>query len=238
MKSSPRLLATVSAFGLVAVALGGSWQSANQIQKAAGAEAAAALEGADLTEVTTQADGADVVIVAGSGPDTERARQVLEQVDGIAEVRVSPDADSTEQAQPPYGQAAMPPDGGTTRPGEPSVASEAHTPSPSPSNPAESIEFEPGSADLTDEGRRQVAEIVRYLSENPTKQLATIGIADDATDREHSLALSSQRAKKVTDAVVAGGISSSRVFYTGSASLVGPDRSTGEGRVDVSYEER
>lgn len=65
------------------------------------------------------------------------------------------------------------------------------------------IYFEPGSAELTDEGRAALATAATETAGCRIERVSVIGLADAAGDREENLVLSRKRAAAVTAALEA-----------------------------------
>ena len=77
------------------------------------------------------------------------------------------------------------------------------------------VEFELNSADLTDEGRALLDEILVSLNELPNVPIEIAGHADASGTVEHNLELSQQRAKAVADYFVAKGEDPARFIVEG-----------------------
>lgn len=93
------------------------------------------------------------------------------------------------------------------------------------------INFDFGTANLTDDSRRTLAGIHFTMSENPEMAIEIMGHTDIRGTRAFNMTLSRARAQAVVDYLVYRGISHERLLPTG----YGPDRpiadnSTDEGR--------
>lgn len=82
----------------------------------------------------------------------------------------------------------------------------------------DNINFETGSAELSESSKTAIDGIVKYLKDNPDKKIKVIGhTSTDGTD-EINIPLSKERAKAVTDYIEKQGIDGSRLSYQGMGS--------------------
>lgn len=77
------------------------------------------------------------------------------------------------------------------------------------------INFDTGKAELKDDGKATVAEIVSMLKGAPELKLAIEGHTDNVGQAADNKALSERRAQAVMDAVIAGGIEAQRLKAAG-----------------------
>lgn len=82
------------------------------------------------------------------------------------------------------------------------------------------VEFELGTATLTETGRKVIDELVPVLAKFPNSRFEVIGHTDISGVREANIALSRARAKTVKDYLITKGTAASSI----DASGVGPDR--------------
>jgi outer membrane protein OmpA-like peptidoglycan-associated protein len=82
----------------------------------------------------------------------------------------------------------------------------------------DNINFETGSAELSEGSKNALDGIVKFLKDNPDKKIKVIGHSStDGTD-EINIPLSKERAKAVTDYIEKQGIEGSRLSYQGMGS--------------------
>ncbi|MEE1062896.1 MAG: OmpA family protein [Paludibacteraceae bacterium] len=82
----------------------------------------------------------------------------------------------------------------------------------------DNINFETGSAELSDGSKNALDGIVKFLKDNPDKNIKVIGhSSSDGTD-EINIPLSTERAKAVTDYIEKQGIDGNRLSYQGMGS--------------------
>ncbi len=82
----------------------------------------------------------------------------------------------------------------------------------------DNINFETGSAELSESSKTALDGIVKYLQDNPDKRIRVIGhTSTDGTD-EINIPLSKERAKAVVDYIEKQGIDGSRLSYQGMGS--------------------
>ncbi len=82
----------------------------------------------------------------------------------------------------------------------------------------DNINFETGSAELSEGSKNALDGIVKFLKDNPDKNIKVIGhSSSDGTD-EINIPLSTKRAKKVTEYIEKQGIDGSRLSYQGMGS--------------------
>ncbi len=82
----------------------------------------------------------------------------------------------------------------------------------------DNINFETGSAELSDGSKNALDGIVKFLKDNPDKNIKVIGHSStDGTD-EINIPLSKERAKAVTDYIEKQGVDGSRLSYQGMGS--------------------
>jgi cytochrome c oxidase subunit 2 len=82
----------------------------------------------------------------------------------------------------------------------------------------EYVEFETGSADLTDASAYQLDDAITYLEEHENVNVMLMGHTDDSGDASENLTLSNDRARAVRDYLVSNGISADRLDYRGYGS--------------------
>lgn len=91
--------------------------------------------------------------------------------------------------------------------------------------------FEPGKAQLSDEGRIQVDVLARMLNQHPDLRVSVDGHADASGGEPYNQSLSERRARAVADQMIAKGVAPSRLSVRGfgeSRPLV--DNASPEGR--------
>lgn len=82
----------------------------------------------------------------------------------------------------------------------------------------DNINFETGSAELSEGSKNALDGIVKFLKDNPDKKIQVVGhTSTDGTD-EINIPLSMERAKAVTDYIEKQGIEGSRLSYQGMGS--------------------
>lgn len=88
-----------------------------------------------------------------------------------------------------------------------------------PPVPVPGVEFEPGSARLTDAGIERLDGLLAALNRAPARRFEVVGHTDDAGPRDLNLALSRERAEAVRAHLVARGVAAARIEVRGA----GPD---------------
>jgi len=92
------------------------------------------------------------------------------------------------------------------------------------------IYFDFGSADIKEESKPVIAEIVSYLNENPDVKIVVEGHTDNVGSESSNRKLSENRAKNVMNALTESGIKKDRLSIKGSGSsqpVSGNDTETG-----------
>ena len=93
------------------------------------------------------------------------------------------------------------------------------------------IFFDFDSANLLDESKAELQQLVRFLNENPSVNISITGHTDNVGTEAYNLNLSNDRARSVVDYLINDGIASTRVSYKGfGASEPIADNDTEEGR--------
>lgn len=83
----------------------------------------------------------------------------------------------------------------------------------------DNINFETGSAELSEGSKNALDGIVKFLKDNPDKKIQVVGhTSTDGTD-EINIPLSMERAKAVTDYIEKQGVDGSRLSYQGMGAL-------------------
>jgi outer membrane protein OmpA-like peptidoglycan-associated protein len=77
------------------------------------------------------------------------------------------------------------------------------------------IEFETGSAKLSESSREYIIQVYEVMRNNPGIKIAIHGHTDDVGAEEDNLILSKERAKSVRDALISLGIEQNRLFTKG-----------------------
>lgn len=257
MRSSPALAAGLAAGALVLVVGAGAWWSTSSTESAIQARSQEVLAASGLDAVKVRADGRDIVITDAAGA-ADRARSALEQVPGAREIVMAGtnpehDASSTatlagsepsapaspeSPASPTASSAPAPPT--TSTPATPPGGGVGAAPVTPMSAPATAIRFEKGSSDLDQTARAEVQRIIDYLKQYQGVSVTLIGRTSDEGPADVSLDLSAQRAQRVGEALVAAGISPSRVSTAGAGGMAVDSQTMASllRRVDVVYEER
>lgn len=238
--SAPKGLIGVAALALVASIGFGSWAVASSLQHHMDDSAKAALISANL-DATVSAVGRDLYV---SGSDSQQARELLQQLPGVAEVHVSapagppssdPSSDpATSQATPSVSASAdvSPPPAPPTS----QVATPSPPPSPSPSpTPVDvptfqPIRFEGGTSDLAG-GSDVVNKTAAFLKQHPGYVVVLTGHTDNGKTRPARLELGLARATSVKQALVAKGVPEAAIRLASEADdKPVADNATKEGR--------
>jgi outer membrane protein OmpA-like peptidoglycan-associated protein len=77
------------------------------------------------------------------------------------------------------------------------------------------IEFETGSAKLSESSREYIIQVYEVMRNTPGIKIAIHGHTDDVGAEEDNLILSKERAKSVRDALISLGIEQNRLFTKG-----------------------
>lgn len=77
------------------------------------------------------------------------------------------------------------------------------------------IHFDTGKSVIKDESRPIIDQIIALMNTSPSLNLSVEGHTDNVGDAKSNKTLSEQRAKAVTDALVAGGVAASRLKSAG-----------------------
>ncbi|APG63866.1 hypothetical protein LPB136_13580 [Tenacibaculum todarodis] len=94
----------------------------------------------------------------------------------------------------------------------------------------ENVYFDFGKSTIQKYSLEAVNYVAKYLTENPSTKVELTGYADELGSTNSNQSLSTKRAKKVYDVLVAAGISSNRLSYNGKGEDTSVNKNSEEAR--------
>ncbi len=80
------------------------------------------------------------------------------------------------------------------------------------------IFFESNKAELTKDSHKAITELYFFLFDNPALKIEISGHTDNSGTSEYNMKLSTERAKKIADLLIEGGVDDNRIVYKGYGS--------------------